>query len=70
MRRKGEEKRSKSLGRFKVESFVTTGMRGEREREPWQSARHALCTTPAILATNRSEKSMHDLMLLSVSQLF
>ena len=49
-RRKGEEKRKRSCGIFKVESLVTTGISGEEaEREPWHEERQDMCTASAIL---------------------
>ena len=55
-RRKGEEKRRRSCGRFKVESLVTTGISGEEEeREPWQEEMQDLCTSSAILISDESE---------------
>ena len=49
-RRKGEEKRRRSCGRFKVESLVTTGISGEEaEREPWHEERQDMCTASPIL---------------------
>ena len=55
-RRKGEEKRRRSIGRFKTESLVTTGIEGEEEeREPWQEERQDLCTASAILISGGSE---------------
>ena len=56
-RRKGEEKRRRSFGRFKVESLVTTGIswEEEEEREPWQEERQDLCTASAILISGESE---------------
>ena len=67
-RRKGEEKRKRSCGIFKVESLVTTGMSGEEaEREPWHEDRQDLCTASAILLSGESETNgEHDLFQVPI----